>query len=210
MSGRRTPPAGLGFWGRLLYVIERKLARIGKRLRKAYGIYYLRCNGVQVGKRIAVYGALHVNNYGTMSIGDHSSLFGPLYFEVGPGAELRIGSRVVFGQLVNIAAGQSVILEDETLIGPMCHIRDADHAFDNTERMSVGICPGQSAPIVIKRGAWLGANVHVLKGVTIGAGVVIGAGSVVTKDIPDMAIAVGVPAKVIRFRNVSSERGESE
>jgi len=33
MSGRRTPPAGLGFWGRLLYIIERKLARIGKRLR---------------------------------------------------------------------------------------------------------------------------------------------------------------------------------
>jgi acetyltransferase-like isoleucine patch superfamily enzyme len=48
---------------------------------------------------------------------------------------------------------------------------------------------------------WLGANVTVLKGVTIGNDAVIGAGSVVTKDIPTGAIAVGVPAKVIKIRN---------
>jgi len=208
MSSSRTSPAGLGFPGRVLYAIERKLARIGKHLRKAYGIYHLRSNGVQVGEKVAVYGAVHVNNYGTMTIADHSSLFGPLYFEVGPGAELHIGSRVVFGQMVNIAAGQSVTLEDGALIGPMSHIRDTDHAFDNTKRVSVATYPGQSAPIVIKRGAWLGANVHVLKGVTIGEGAVIGAGSVVTKDVPDMAVAVGVPAKVIRFRKQTPERGE--
>ena len=47
---------------------------------------------------------------------------------------------------------------------------------------------------------WIGANVTVLKGVTIGEEAVVGAGSVVTKDIPPRAIAVGNPAKVIRTR----------
>ncbi|MDO5832246.1 MAG: DapH/DapD/GlmU-related protein [Methanobrevibacter sp.] len=45
---------------------------------------------------------------------------------------------------------------------------------------------------------WLGANVTILPGVTIGNNVVVGAGAVVTKDIPDNSLALGVPAKVIR------------
>ena len=47
---------------------------------------------------------------------------------------------------------------------------------------------------------WIGANVTVLKGVKIGNGAIIGAGSVVTKDILSYAIAVGVPAKVVKYR----------
>lgn len=54
--------------------------------------------------------------------------------------------------------------------------------------------------ISIGNDVWIGANVIILPGVTIGDGAVIGAGSIVTKDIPDYAIAVGVPAKPIRYR----------
>lgn len=50
-------------------------------------------------------------------------------------------------------------------------------------------------------GAWLGVGVIVLGGVRIGAGAVIGAGSVVTQDVPDGAIAVGVPARVVKMRS---------
>ena len=55
--------------------------------------------------------------------------------------------------------------------------------------------------IRISDGAWLGAGVIVLSGVTIGKGAVIGAGAVVTHDIPDRAVAVGVPARVVKMRD---------
>jgi acetyltransferase-like isoleucine patch superfamily enzyme len=54
--------------------------------------------------------------------------------------------------------------------------------------------------IEIGHACWFGDNVEILSGVKIGNGVVVGAGSVVTKDIPDFSIAVGVPAKVIKLR----------
>lgn len=53
-------------------------------------------------------------------------------------------------------------------------------------------------PIVIGDDCWLGANVTVLPGVTIGRGCTIGAGAVVSSDIPEYSVAVGVPAKVVK------------
>ena len=58
-----------------------------------------------------------------------------------------------------------------------------------------------NAPIRIGRNCWLGANVSVMPGVTIGDNVVIGAGSVVTKDLPSNVIAVGNPCKILREVN---------
>ena len=55
-----------------------------------------------------------------------------------------------------------------------------------------------SAPVRIRRGAWIGARAIVLKGVTVGVGSVVGAGAVVTKDVPDWTIVAGNPARVIR------------
>ena len=58
-----------------------------------------------------------------------------------------------------------------------------------------------NAPIRIGRNCWLGANVVVVPGVTIGDNVVVGAGSVVTHDLPDNVIAVGNPCKILREVN---------
>ena len=54
-------------------------------------------------------------------------------------------------------------------------------------------------PITIKNNVWIGGNVCILSGVTIGNNVIIGAGSVVDHDVPDNAVVVGNPAKVIRI-----------
>jgi len=59
------------------------------------------------------------------------------------------------------------------------------------------------APIVVKEGAWAGSNVVVCPGVTIGRGAVVGSGSVVTDDVPDYAVVVGNPARVIKIRTTT-------
>ncbi len=82
---------------------------------------------------------------------------------------------------------------------------------------SFGICPKdktdvndifnskKNGKITIGHDVWIGRNVVILPAVTIGNGVVIGAGAVVTKDIPDYAVVVGVPAKVLRYRFAPDE-----
>jgi len=64
--------------------------------------------------------------------------------------------------------------------------------------------------IVVRDGAWIGHGVTVLSGVTIGEGAVIGAGSVVTNDVPDYAIAAGVPAVVVKIRGNPSGDNEQQ
>ncbi len=77
----------------------------------------------------------------------------------------------------------------------LCHQRDL--AFYEIDK-PVMDCPLKYAPIHIKDGAHIGIGSIIMPGVTIGKGAIIGAGAVVTKDIPDYCIAVGVPAKVIK------------
>ncbi|RSX54055.1 acetyltransferase [Bifidobacterium goeldii] len=80
-------------------------------------------------------------------------------------------------------------------IAPMVGLFTTNHALDYDERAAGGVV---SRPITIGDGAWLGAHVVVLDGVTIGRGAVIGAGSVVTRDVPGNVVAAGNPARVLR------------
>jgi len=60
-----------------------------------------------------------------------------------------------------------------------------------------------SKPTAVGEGAWLGARVTIIEGVTVGRGAVVGAGSVVNKDVPDLGVAVGIPARTVRMRDGS-------
>ena len=80
-------------------------------------------------------------------------------------------------------------------IAPNCVLSTAGHALDSEQR-SRGL--EIALPIKVGNKVWIGANVTVLPGVTIGDDTVIGAGSVVTKDIPAGVIAVGNPCRVMR------------
>ena len=92
---------------------------------------------------------------------------------------------------------------DDCLLAEMVSIRDHDHNFARLDvpiRQQGATC----APVKIGRDVWLGAKVTVLKGVSIGDGAIIGANSVVTRDVPPRAIAVGSPARVIKMRDGSA------
>ena len=88
-----------------------------------------------------------------------------------------------------------VTIGAHALLGPNIGLYAVNHAADAEERISGG-CSGK--PIRIGKNVWLGGDVKVLAGGTIGDNAIIGAGSIVTKDIPPDVIAVGNPCRVIR------------
>jgi maltose O-acetyltransferase len=88
---------------------------------------------------------------------------------------------------------------DHVMIGPKTVIWGRDHGIGVDRPMKHQ--PHLKAPVKVGNDVWIAANVTILKGVTIGDGAIIGAGAVVTKDIPPMAVAVGNPAKVVKYRS---------
>jgi acetyltransferase-like isoleucine patch superfamily enzyme len=111
---------------------------------------------------------------------------------------ISIGSGTSIAGACVISAVRSVRLEENVLLARNVYISDHIHKY--TERDTPILAQGvdKIRPVLIKAGAWLGQNVVVCPGVTIGAGSVIGANSVVTGDIPDRSVAVGSPARVVK------------
>ena len=112
---------------------------------------------------------------------------------------INYGKKTTFGRdcFVNfgctfLALG-GITIEDGVFIGPHCVLATEYHPENPKTRHSL-----LTKPIVVKRNAWLGANVTVLAGVTIGENAIVAAGSVVTKDVPDNMVVAGSPARVIR------------
>lgn len=117
-----------------------------------------------------------------------------------PGAEIVIGEDTGLSG-GSICAAKSVQIGAGCLIGANVTLADTDfHAVNpNNRRYNKNPAEIAVAPIVIEDNVFIGADVFVVKGVRIGRNSVIGAGSVVTRDVPENAIAAGNPAKVIRL-----------
>ena len=112
---------------------------------------------------------------------------------------LSVGAGTIFGHHCTLAARESVIIGEDCLIAELVSIRDHDHCFDRLD-MPTRDQGFTIAPVRIGRNVWLASKVCVTKGVTIGDNAIVGANAVVTRDIPANAIAVGVPARVVRMR----------
>lgn len=112
--------------------------------------------------------------------------------------KIRIGAGTYINRNTMLDASHQLEIGVNCAIGPGCYLTDHDHGIDPT--LPPLSQPLINAPTRLGNEVWLGAHVVVLKGVTIGDRAVIGAGSVVTKDIPANAIAVGTPARVVRVR----------
>lgn len=110
---------------------------------------------------------------------------------------LDIGDRVRVGHRVTISAVNRVVIGAETNIASGCYIGDNNYAID-PEGPAYLDQPVTGAETRIGRSVWIGQNVCVLAGATIGDRSVIGAGSVVRGNIPPYSMAVGVPARVVK------------
>jgi acetyltransferase-like isoleucine patch superfamily enzyme len=124
-------------------------------------------------------------------------------------AKLVISDHAAIGMGSTISAAMSVILEDDVLLARNVYISDHGHAFEDVSKAikDQGISPPM--PVRIGRSTWLGQNVVVLPGVTIGEHCVIGANAVVRTSIPSYSVAVGIPARVVKTFNPQTGSWES-
>ncbi len=139
----------------------------------------------------------------------------------GQDAEIRIGEGAMIGRGCVLHARNGFIeIGEHSSIGPHCHLSSVhqvslgrfsllaanccvgapDHPIDDPTIPMVQRPAVSRGPLVIEDDVWLGTNVTVLDGVRIGSGAVVGACSLVTRDLPPLAVAVGTPARVRRLR----------
>lgn len=111
------------------------------------------------------------------------------------GYNIEIGSNFYANHNCIILDAAKVVFGDNVMIAPNCGFYTAGHLLD-AERRNTGL--EYAYPIKVGSNVWIGGNVVVLPGITIGDNAVIGAGSVVTKDIPPGVVAFGNPCRVTR------------
>jgi len=101
---------------------------------------------------------------------------------------------------INSSIGGRCIIGNDVMMGRDCIVFTRNHKFDDITTTMRGQGFQEEKPVYIGDDVWIGGRVTILPGVHIGNHCIIGAGSVVSKDIPDWAIAVGNPAVVKKYR----------
>ena len=127
----------------------------------------------------------------------HKGVYIDEVVEVGDSVKIQVGASVFKG----------VSIEDGVFIGPhVCFTNDKNPRAINPDGSSKKATDWKISKTLVKYGASIGANATILPGITIGKWALVGAGAVVTRDVPDFAIVVGSPAKVVGFANEKGER----
>ncbi len=136
-------------------------------------------DGVMVSRNTSIIG-----KYGGISIGDRAN----------------IGTNCLFGSMGRMTIGR------DTIFAANCYVGGGMYRMERTDIPVVRQGSYTRGPVTVGDGCWLGAGAVVLDGVTIGRDVILGAGAVACRDIPDFAVAAGVPARVLRIRKGEAGR----
>ena len=135
---------------------------------------------------------------GRLEIGEGTLLEPNVWITGGEVGRIRIGQGVFLNQGVMVAAVDLVEIGDHCMAANGCMITDGNHRFDDPTKPVTWQGFDSKGPTRLGDNVWLGANVVVTSGVTIGDRCVVGSNSVVTRDLPPGTIAAGSPATVIR------------
>jgi galactoside O-acetyltransferase len=177
------------FWKWFEYIINNTPGGIGLRLRDHYWSWRLSCSGLFFMPGIKISGRRNIFLKGDIFLG-----YG-CHLAVDNGM-LTIGRGTSMNDNAMLCAGGGEIhIGDNVLIGPNVVIRSSNHRY-GSNKLTIKQQGHEEGKIVIEDNVWIGANAVILPNVRIGSGSVIGAGAVVTRDIPQECLAVGVPAKV--------------
>jgi acetyltransferase-like isoleucine patch superfamily enzyme len=115
------------------------------------------------------------------------------------GGFVTIGNRSGIGDFCNLYGQGGLTIGDDVLMASGVRVMTADHIFDRRDQ-PIRMQGERSAPTNIENDVWLGANVCVLAGVTIGEGAICAAGAVITRDVQPFTVVAGVPARLVKER----------
>ena len=187
-NGMLTPKYGRLLWR---YLWRRLLTAAGWRWRTAGMLFLGRDLELQVGRK------------GEIRFGR--------FVWVGDGTKIRchegvveIGDKTVFGQECTISAYQRVRIGEQCVIADRAMFIDFDHGVTEVER-PIRVQGIYKRDTIVGSNVWVGYGACVLRGVRVGDNSIIGTNAVVTKDVPANAVVGGVPARVLRMREVPAE-----
>jgi acetyltransferase-like isoleucine patch superfamily enzyme len=142
----------------------------------------LRRYGAKIGERVRFLAPVTIHN---------SDLESGNYFK-----RLEVGCDCYFGRELFLDVQDDIRIEDRVTISHRVMI--LTHTDAGTSPLKDEYISTSQAPVIIRRGSYIGANVTILEGVEIGESSVVGAGAVVTQSVPAGSVVVGVPARVVR------------
>ena len=175
----RFAQADTEFDARLRRVIWRAACRsFGQGVRIGAGVGFTHLETLEIGNGVFIGAGAYLQGRfdGTCRIGDHVWIGPQAYFDA-----------------------RALIIEDDVGWGPGARVLGSEHTGWPADRPIIQT-DLLIKPVRVKRGADIGTGAVLLPGVTVGEGAIVGAGAVVTHDVPDYAIAAGVPARVLRLR----------
>lgn len=164
----------------------------------------IHCPSLRLGQRVFIDDQVTLYAHrdgGSLSIGDDSSVQRHSILELIQGGAITIGRNTHIQSGCHLTAAKAnIVIGDDVQLAPRCALYPYQHGFADPALPIARQPLTSKGDIVIEDGAWLGVGAIVLDGVNIGRGAVVGAGAVVTASIPAFAIAAGVPAGVIGWR----------
>lgn len=127
-------------------------------------------------------------NLKKLDIGDDVNIRNYCNILVGDGAELTLGNRFFMNNYCSVNCLEKIEIGENTLFGEGVKLYDHNHEYQTEPEFRVEHQKFKTAPIKIGKNCWLGSNVTVLKGVTIGDNTIIGAGCLIYKDVPENSV----------------------
>lgn len=166
-----------------------------------------------IGKKCFIYSPLKIKCVGNIYIGDRVIIQYKTWLAAQPINEgeqccLEIGDGTNIGHFNHIYATKSIRIGKDVLTADRVYISDNLHSYENINLPILKQPIKQISTVEVGDGSWIGEGACII-GAKIGRGCVIGSNAVVTKDIPDYSVAVGIPAKVIKKYNFNTNVWES-
>lgn len=188
----------------------------GQRFGLGRGVCIIYPRWFKVGDDVTIedYSYLHCLSRGGVYIGSYTSIARNLWLHCGCTLEdydhgfFSIGEYSFIGCNAVIGASGGIRIGDHVAIGPNVTIASENHRFDNPN-LRIDQQGVERKGVMISNDCWIGSNVTILDGVTVGESSILAAGAVITKNIPPFSIAAGVPARIIRDRRRQEKMEQS-